>query len=149
VRYLRTVVDSKRLNEREGPAIIIAASGMCESGRILHHLKNNIEHARTTVLMIGYQAPDTLGRRILDRQSEVRILDGRYQVRAEVVALNGFSSHADHVDFLRCLGPLAGTTKKVRLVHGEEGPAESLAVALGQGRFQDVSIPARGERVEV
>ena len=98
---------------------------------------------------IGFQAPDTLGRRLVNRQPEVRILDRLYPVRAEVVVLNGFSSHADQDDFLTFLGPLATTTKKVRLVHGEPDRAEALAAGLRGAGFADVSAPARGESVEL
>src|SRR5205085_1826067 len=100
----RSVDESKAINALTGPAVVIAASGMCEAGRILHHLKHHVEDPRATVLIVGYQAPDTLGRRLVTRKPEVRILDRRYTVRAEVVVLNGFSSHADHDDFLACLG---------------------------------------------
>jgi len=119
VRYLRTPFESKRVNARQEPCIIIAASGMCETGRILHHLKHGVEDPRTTIAIIGYQAPNTLGRRLLERQPQVRIHDQLFDLKAEVVVLNGFSSHADHNDFMNFLGPLAATTKKVRLVHGE------------------------------
>ncbi|MBL8797160.1 MAG: MBL fold metallo-hydrolase [Planctomycetia bacterium] len=147
VRYLRTPMDSKRVNARQEPCIVIAASGMCETGRILHHLKQNVEDPRATIAIIGYQAPNTLGRRLLERQPQVRIHDQWLPLQAEVVALNGFSSHADHNDFLSFLGPLSGSTKKVRLVHGEEAPAEALAQALRALGFADVGIPERGEQV--
>jgi metallo-beta-lactamase family protein len=149
IHYVHSVAESKALNARPGPCIIIAASGMCEAGRILHHLKHNIEDARTTILMVGFQAPDTLGRRIAERQPHVRLLDRTFDLRAEVVTLNGFSSHADQDDLLEFLGPLAQTTKKVRLVHGEPDRAEALAEALRGKGFADVAVPARGESVEV
>jgi metallo-beta-lactamase family protein len=149
IHYVRSVEESKSLNQRSEPCIIIAASGMCEAGRILHHLKHNIEDARNTVLLVGHQAPDTLGRRLVEHRPEVRVLNRVVRLRAEVVALNGFSSHADHDDFLASLGPLAGKTKKVRLVHGEPEAAAALAKALIEAGFADVSAPQRGEKVEV
>ncbi len=149
IRYVRSVEESKRLNELEGPAVIIAASGMCEAGRILHHLKHHIEDPRTTILLVGYQAPDTLGRRIAEKREEVRVLDRMLKLRAEVVALNGLSAHADHNELVEYLTPLAQTTKRVRLVHGEPGPAEALAEALRAKGFADVAAPGRGEMVEV
>jgi metallo-beta-lactamase family protein len=149
VHYIRSVEESKALNQRNEPCIIIAASGMCEAGRILHHLKHNIEDARNTVLLVGHQAPDTLGRRLVERHPQVRVLNRLLSLRAEVVALNGFSSHADHDDFLACLGPLAGKTKMVRLVHGEPDSAAALAQALSAVGFADVSAPKRGESVEI
>jgi metallo-beta-lactamase family protein len=149
VQYVRTVEESKRLNGLEGPCVIVSASGMCETGRILHHLKHNIEDARNTVLIIGYQAPETLGRRLVERQPEVKIYDRRYAVRAEVVVLNGFSSHADRDDFVTFFGPLAQSTPKVRLVHGEPDQAEALAATLRAQGFRDVAVAAPGETVEL
>lgn len=149
IRYVRNVEESKRLHSLPTPAVIIAASGMCEAGRILHHLKNHIEDPRTTILLVGYQAPHTLGRRIADRQPEVRLLDRTFQLRAEVLTLNGFSAHADHNDLLRYLSPLAGTTRMVRLVHGELEPAEALAQGLREVGFADVAVPDRGDFVEL
>ena len=149
VRYTLSVEESKGLNALEGPCVIIAASGMCESGRIVHHLKHNVGDPRNTVLVVGFQAPETLGRRLVEGAAEVRIHDRMYPVRAEVVAMNGFSSHADHQDFLAFLGPLAQRVRHVRLVHGEQPPAEALAQALRDQGFADVAIPERGERVRM
>src|SRR5205814_1486265 len=122
---------------------IIAASGMCEAGRILHHLKHNIQDERSTVLIVGYQAPDTLGRRLVERRPEVRVLDRLLKLRAEVVVMNGFSSHADRDDLLGLLAPLAGRPPRVRLVHGEPDQAEALAGALRGRGFRDVTVPGR------
>jgi metallo-beta-lactamase family protein len=149
VRYTLSVAESKQLNDFQKPCIIISASGMCESGRIVHHLKNNIDDPRNTVLTIGFQAPETLGRQLVEGAAEVRIHDRPYPVRAEVVAMNGFSSHADHNDFLTFLGPLAGRTQHVRLVHGEPPQAEALAQALRERGFADVAIPELGEKMKV
>jgi metallo-beta-lactamase family protein len=129
--------------------VIISASGMCEAGRILHHLKHNIEDARNTILIVGYQAADTLGRRLVERRPEVRILGQVKQVKAEVVVLNGLSSHADHRELLRSLGPLAGVARQVRLVHGEPERAEALAVGLREIGFGDVGIPEPGDSVAI
>jgi metallo-beta-lactamase family protein len=147
IHYVQTVQESKELNGRRDPCIIIAASGMCESGRILHHLKHNIEDPRTTILIIGFQAPDTLGRRLVEGQTEVRILDQQLQRKAEVVVLNGFSSHADRNDLLALLGPLLGKTAKLRLVHGDPDQSEALAQALREKGFADVAIPQAGDTV--
>ncbi len=145
VRYVHGVEESKELNGRRDPCVIIAASGMCEAGRIVHHLKYNLEDERNTVLIIGFQAPETLGRKLVEKRPEVRIHGRDVKVRAEVVVMNGFSSHADHNDFLAFLGPLAAQTKRVRLVHGEPDRAEALAKALREHGFADVGIPDRGE----
>jgi metallo-beta-lactamase family protein len=149
VYYTRSVDESKQLNHRKEPCIIISASGMCETGRILHHLKHNIENPANTILIIGYQAPDTVGYRIVERQPKIRIHDGMFSLRAEVVVMNGFSSHADQGDFMDFLGPLAGQVGQVRLVHGEVPQAEALAKSLRDKGFKDVVIPDRGESVVV
>ena len=147
VQYLRTAEESKQLNARRDPCVIIAASGMCEAGRILHHLKHNIEDARNTILIVGYQGPETLGRRLVERKPQVRIHDKQWQLRAEVVVMNGFSGHADRTGLLEALTPLAGQVKHVRLVHGEPDQAEALAQALRERGFPDVAYPQRGETV--
>lgn len=149
VRYVRSVEESKKLNTREEPCIVIASSGMCESGRIVHHLKYNIADERNTVVIIGYQAADTLGRRIVERRPEVRIHDAYVPLKAEVVVLNGFSSHADQSDLEADLGPLRGSAKHVRLVHGEEQSALALQKRLVEMGFADVQYPARGDSVEL
>ncbi len=119
---------------------------MCEAGRILHHLKHNIEDPRSTILIVGFQAPDTLGRRLIERRPEVRILGQTFTLKAQVVVLNGLSSHADHAGLLRSLGPLAGVARHTRLVHGEPERAGQLAEGLRFAGFADVAIPARGEQ---
>jgi metallo-beta-lactamase family protein len=149
VHYTRSVEESKQLNSRHEPCVIIAASGMCENGRIVHHLKHNIEDARNTVLIIGFQAPNTLGRRLVEREPEIRIHNRILKLKAEVVVMNGFSSHADQQDFMAFLGPLARQTSRVRLVHGEMEPAEALAASLRAKGFADVVIPARGDIVSL
>jgi len=149
IHYTRSVEESKQLNGRKEPCIIIAASGMCETGRILHHLKHNIENPATTILIIGFQAPDTVGYRLVHKQPEIRIHDGIWKLRAEVVVMNGFSSHADHGDFMEFLGPLAVQVKQVRLVHGEVDQSEALGKSLMEKGFKEVVIPDRGEKVMV
>jgi metallo-beta-lactamase family protein len=149
IRYIEKVHDSIALNGRPEPCVIISASGMCEAGRILHHLKHNIEDPRSTILIVGYQAAETLGRRLVERRPQVRILGQEFSLRAEVVVLNGLSSHADHPELLRSLTPLVGTAHKVRLVHGEPERAAALAQALQAAGFADVVAPARGESVEL
>lgn len=145
VRYIDKVHESIELNDRREPCVIISASGMCEAGRILHHLKHNIEDRRCTILIAGYQAADTLGRRLVDRRPKVRILGRTLTLKAEVVVLNGLSSHADHEGLLASLAPLAATTRKMRLVHGEPERAEALAAGLRAAGFADVTVPERGE----
>jgi metallo-beta-lactamase family protein len=149
VHYTRSVEESKQLNGRKEPCVIIASSGMCETGRILHHLKHNIENPANTILIIGFQAPDTVGYRLVNKQPEIRIHDGLWKLRAEVVVMNGFSSHADQGDFMNFLGPLAGQVGKVRLVHGEVDQAQALAKSLEAKGFKDILIPDRGESVQL
>jgi metallo-beta-lactamase family protein len=149
ITYVETVHESIALNDRPGPCVIISASGMCEAGRVLHHLKHNVEDPRSTVLIAGYQAPETLGRRLVERRPEVRILGRALPLRAEVVMLNGLSSHADHGGLLQSLGPLAGTARRVRLVHGEPERAAALAEGLRAAGFADVAVPERGESATV
>jgi metallo-beta-lactamase family protein len=149
IRYVETVNESIALNRRPEPCIIISASGMCEAGRVLHHLKHNIENPVNTILIVGYQAPHTLGHRLVERQPHVRILGRELSLRAEIVVMNSLSSHADHGDLLRALGPLAATTKRIRLVHGEPERATMLADGLREIGFADVAIPERGDSVVV
>lgn len=149
VRYVRHYQESKALNDRRDPCVIIASSGMCEAGRILHHLKHNIEDPRTTIIIIGFQAPHTLGRRLVEREPEVRVFGKPYKLRAEVVIMNGFSSHADHNDLLRDLDPLAAEKPRICLVHGEPESAEALAQGLREKGFDEVAIPDRGESVQL
>jgi metallo-beta-lactamase family protein len=149
ITYVDKVHESIALNGRPGPCVIVAASGMCEGGRILHHLKHNLGDPRNTVLIVGYQAEGTLGRRLVERRPEVRILGRTVAVKAEVVVLNGLSSHADHGGLLAALRPLAGIARQVCLVHGEPARAEALAEGLRAVGFADVATPDRGDSVTV
>jgi metallo-beta-lactamase family protein len=149
VHYVDKVNESVMLNHHPGPCVIISSSGMCEAGRVLHHIKHNAGNPANTLLIVGFQAPDTLGRRIVERRPEIRVLGRMVPLRAEVVVLNGLSSHADHGDLMRMLGPLAEPGRKVRLVHGEPDRAETLATSLREARFADVAVPDRGESVAV
>ena len=147
VTYTRAVEESKRLNSVHGPAIIIAASGMCEAGRILHHLKHNIGDPRNTVIIVGFQAPNTFGRRLVEKRPELRIHDGMHKLNAEVVVLNGFSGHAGRDELLAMLTPLKDQAKKTRLVHGDPDQAEALGKTLRERGFADVVYPDRGDSV--
>ena len=151
MRYIRGVEDSKALNELETPAIIISASGMCEAGRILHHLKNNIEKPSTTVLFVGYQAEHTLGRKILEGQDPVPIFGAEYQVRARVQRAEGYSAHADRTELLDWAARIQsqGDLKRVFLVHGEEEGLTALSEGLREQGVPQVDIPERGQAFEV
>jgi metallo-beta-lactamase family protein len=137
--------ESKALNTLKGPAIIISASGMCESGRILHHLKNNIENPANTVLVVGFMAMHTLGRKIVEGQPEVRIFGESYRLRAEVSVLNSFSAHADYVDTLQYVEELdRKRLKGIFLVHGEPDAQVNLKTLLEE-RGHDTTILKIGE----
>jgi len=149
LRYIRDVADSKALNDLKGPMVIISASGMCEAGRILHHLKNNIEDPRNTVLITGFQAENTLGRKIVDKLPEVNIFGEPYRLRAEVVKLNELSGHADQQELLEWMKPMMTTVKKVFLVHGEVKAQVVLAEKIRERYKVEVTNPARGESFEL
>ena len=112
IHYITEVDDSKALNDRGEPMVIIASSGMCEAGRILHHLKNNVEDERNTVIVVGYMAQHTLGRRIVERREEFKIFGRMYKLLARVEVLNGFSAHADADEFHRLFAPIAKGLKR-------------------------------------
>jgi metallo-beta-lactamase family protein len=148
--YVRDVEDSKRLNFLRDSAVIISASGMCESGRILHHLKNNIEDADNTILFSGFQAENTLGRRILDGNRRVRIFGEEYDVRARVARVEGYSAHADS-DELRAWASNLDRQRLqgIFLVHGELDSATSLSGLLHRDGFGRVEIPERGQSFQL
>jgi metallo-beta-lactamase family protein len=147
--YTRSLEESKRLNFLLEPAIIISASGMAETGRILHHLKNNIEDRRTTVLIVGWQAPETLGRKLVDGEKIVNIFGEKYHVNAQVEVLNGFSGHADHEELLSWVAPMSRMPRRTFLVHGEMEAASALASSLRQRFGLQVDIPAFKQSFEV
>ncbi|MBI5084876.1 MAG: MBL fold metallo-hydrolase [Acidobacteria bacterium] len=145
LRYVREVNESKALNDLRGPFIIISASGMCEAGRILHHLRNTIEDPRNMVLITGFQAEHTLGRKIVDKWPEVPIFGEPMRLRAEVVKLNELSGHADQNELLGWLRPMAKSLKHVFLVHGEPSQSAALAKAIQGVYGLPVTVPSRGE----
>lgn len=148
LHYIASVEESKSLNDRTEPCIIIAASGMCEAGRILHHLANNIEDSRNTILIVGFMAEHTLGRRLVDKAEKVKILGEEYTVRADVVKLNAFSGHADKKDLLGFVQRV-GRPQGIFLVHGEPQQSEPFAAALRSDGHKHVAIPALNEIVDV
>lgn len=149
LHYLRTVEESKRLNEMEGSMIIISASGMCEAGRVLHHLKNNIEDRRNTVLIVSFQAEHTLGRRIAERREKVRIFGEEYDLRAQVRVINAFSAHADRKELLGWIAHAAEKLKGVFVVHGEEGQSRALAEGIRDLGVPQTIVPHRGDRLAI
>jgi metallo-beta-lactamase family protein len=149
LRYIQTVQESKTLNDLRMPYMVMSASGMCEAGRILHHLKNGIEDPRNLVLITGYQADNTLGRKLCDGLKQVNILGEPMQVRAEVESIDALSGHADQQELLDWMAPAAPTLRKVFLVHGEL-PAMQVLKAKIEGRYKlEVVCPKRGDRLEI
>ncbi|HEX6616125.1 MAG TPA: MBL fold metallo-hydrolase [Gemmatimonadales bacterium] len=149
VRYVRDVEESKALNGMRGPAVIVAASGMAESGRILHHLINGIGDHRNLVLFVGFQAEHTLGRRILSGQEVVTILGDEYPVRAEVEAIGGYSAHADRNELRAWVRRLGGPVRRAFVVHGEPNALGAMATILREEGVRDVVIPKHGEAFEL
>jgi metallo-beta-lactamase family protein len=147
VVYVREYEESLRISNKPDPAVIIASSGMCDAGRIIHHLKRHVDDERCTVILVSFQAPGTTGRRLLEKSPTVRIQGRDWNKWMEVVHLDGFSGHADQDDFMAYLKPLAGKVKHTRLIHGEKEQAEALSESLHRVGFKDVGVPTPGEKV--
>jgi metallo-beta-lactamase family protein len=144
--YVRDVEASKALNYLQEPAVIISASGMCEAGRILHHLKHNIEDRDNTILFVGFQAEHTLGRRILNGEPRVRIFGEEYDVRARVESIDGYSAHADSAELRAWASHFdRQQLQRIFLVHSEAEAAFTLADLLHQDGFPKVEVPERGQ----
>ncbi len=148
--YVREAEDSKKLNKSRLPMVVVSASGMCEAGRILHHLKHGVEDPRNTVVIVGYCAEHTLGKRLVDRAPAVRIFGEEYRLRAEVEVMNSYSAHADEPELLSFLSHLdRERLRKVFLVHGDPERQQALSAALdGQG-YAAVEAPGRGQTVRL
>jgi len=148
-RYVRSVEDSKKITRRRAPCIIISASGMCEAGRVLHHLRHAAPHARNTILIVGFQAAHTLGRRLVDKAEFVNIFRERLPLRAEVAVLNGFSGHADATELSAHLAPLKKQCRDVFLVHGEEDQSSALRDRLLREGHRRVHIPRMSDSLDL
>jgi metallo-beta-lactamase family protein len=151
VVYVEAKEDSQRIDASPEPCVIMAASGMCEAGRIVHHLKATIESPKNTICIVGFQAPHTLGRRIVERRPRVRIFGVERDLRAEVVVLNGFSAHADQRDLLEYAVALKerGPLEKIALVHGEGAAQEALIAKMKEVGFDHVSAPSPMSTLEL
>jgi metallo-beta-lactamase family protein len=151
LHYVSDKEESKAIAAQPGPCIVIAASGMCEAGRILHHLREGVEDRRNTILIVGFQAQHTLGRRILERQHEVKVFGVMRRLAAEVVVLNGFSAHADQKDLLEFAEAVRdqGKLRQVILVHGEPPAQAVLMGKLAALGFPTVTAPGPGERLRL
>lgn len=148
IKYISAVEDSKKLNTYDKPCVIISASGMCEFGRILHHLKNNIEDHKNTVLIVGYQAEHTLGRKIEDKMPSVNIFGESYDLKCDVHRINAFSAHADRSDLIDYISHVEDI-KQLFLVHGETDQLNSFKEVLAENGFDNATIPEPGTIVDL
>jgi metallo-beta-lactamase family protein len=150
VKYVKDVTESKKLNEFKGTCMIISASGMCEAGRILHHLANNISNSRNMIMIIGYMAENTLGKRIVDAKdnpgTKVKIFGDEYKINAKIKILNAFSAHADQNELITYLNKFDKTIlKKLFLIHGEPEGQKIFEEKLRENGFKNIFIPKRGD----
>ncbi len=148
LKHTNSVDDSKNLNFFVGPCIIISSSGMCEAGRIRHHLKNNIEDPKNTIAVVGYMAENTLGRKIINGDEFIKIFDQMYKVNAEVVILESFSAHADKDDLDEFVGSIKGL-KKVMLVHGEESQSRAFAERIEENTEAEAIVMEPEKTIEL
>lgn len=147
--YTRSVAESKAINESKESAIIISASGMAEAGRILHHLRNNIENPANTILIVSWQAPHTLGRRLADRKKEANIFGLSYDVRAEIVTIGGLSAHADQDTLINYASHVKNDAKQIFLVHGEQDAADALMGKLREKGITQLVYPDIHQSIEI
>jgi len=145
---VNTSDESKRLISKRG-VIIIAGSGMCTGGRIIHHLENNIENSKTNIIIVGYQVKGTLGRRLVDGEPFVYIRGKRYDVRAKVHTLGGFSAHGDRDDLMYWLRSFGHTPRKIFMVHGEKATSDNFAMYVKNELQVDTYVPDLNEIVDL
>jgi len=149
LHYIRSVDESKALNERTDPMVIISASGMAETGRVVHHIRNNVENPRNTICIVSWQAPHTLGRRLADREPEVRIFGEIYKRKCEVATIGGLSGHAGQDLLVKYATNVKNSVKDVFLVHGEERQAITLTTLLKEQGMDRVHYPDMHDAVEL
>lgn len=149
LQFTRTAEESKELNEKEGAKIIISASGMCDVGRIKHHLKHNLWNSNNTILFVGYQAPGTLGRKIVEGAKKVKIFGEEIAVNARIEYIEGYSGHADQEWLLNFIYSFIHKPKQVILVHGERAAQEELRAKILEETKIPVTIPKYGEIYDV
>lgn len=146
LQFVTSVDESKSLNQKEGPMVIISADGMCEAGRILHHLANNISDSRNTILLVGYMAENTLGRRLRNRETEVKIMGDWFKVNASIEQINAFSAHADYEEMVEWLNSFdTSRLKRIFMVHGEKKAQEFFYNYLKDNGYPNVDIVKYGE----
>ena len=148
--FVNSVEESKNLNKKDGPMIIISADGMCEAGRIVHHIANNISDPRNTILIVGYMAENTLGRRIRDGAKTVKIMGDEYDVKAKIEQINAFSAHADYEEATKWLKSIdTSRLKKIFMVHGEKESQTFFQNYLNEHGFPNVQIVKYGETYDL
>jgi metallo-beta-lactamase family protein len=144
-----TADDSPKINDQTGPCLIMDGAGMCNAGRIIHHLKQNLWKPDTHVLIVGYQSHESLGRRLVEGQKVVKIHGETAAVKAKVHTLGGFSAHAGQTDLLNWFGSLAPSKPRVVLSHGEDGPRAALAKKIQQQFRLPSKLPKMGEVLDL
>lgn len=151
LRYIRDAEDSKKLNSSHEPMVIISSSGMASAGRVVHHIKNNIEDPKCTILIVGYCAKGTLGERLVNGAKVVKIHGNEYQVNASVQKLNAYSGHADQVEMFEFINKSQkpDQIQGIYLVHGEENRALAFQAFLEGKGYNHVVVPFRGDTVKI
>ena len=149
IKATPSVAESKAINNAPNPCMVIATSGMCNGGRILHHLRHNLGRPETTILLVGYQAVGTLGRQLADGAEKVRIWGDSFQVKAQVHQMGGLSAHAGQSDLLRWFDELAGSRPRVILTHGESEQRETLAGLIKERSGLSPTLPMHEESIEI
>lgn len=148
--FITSVNESKKLNKSDQPMVIISADGMCEFGRITHHLANNIEKSSTIIMLVGFMAENTLGRRLQNREPKVKIFGDVFNVNAEIVQINAFSAHGDYSELIDWLKRNDNADlKRIFLVHGEQKEQKAFMSHLSNADFNDVSIVKYGDKFEL
>ena len=149
LRFIETPEQSKALNDLPGPMVIIAASGMCEGGRVLHHLQRTVGDPRNIILIVGFQAENTLGRRIVERKSPLKILGDEFELNARVHTINALSAHADRTALMRWFDGVKGNLSRVFAVHGEPEKVAAMTALVKQHGVADAVAPEPGQQFEI
>jgi metallo-beta-lactamase family protein len=150
LKYITSTEDSKKLNDIDGPMVIMSASGMAETGRILHHLANNIENSKNIILMVGYCAENTLGKKLIMKEPVVKIFGEEYNLKAEVTVIDSLSAHADSNELTNyCANFNREKMQNMFIVHGEFDQQEKFADRLKAIGFKNITIPSHGDIFEI
>jgi len=149
MKLCATTEDSMKINDQSGPCLIMAGAGMCNAGRILHHLKANLWKPETHVLIVGYQSQESLGRRLVEGEKVVRIHGEKIAAKAKVHTLGGFSAHAGQKDLLKWFDGIASSKPQVVLTHGEDGPRNALAKLIAQKHRLTATLPRMQQTISI